>query len=189
MPFWLSDPSISVYLICGVLLIIFGALWLREPSRKGLIRLVIAVIPLVVVLLCDMLFESPREEAVRRMKAMADATVSRNHTELASHVSESFQFKGLDKRAIIAKAKQAETMSEWQGANVWDFDRSEAKYVDAKTVQIGFLVAGIGYSTPPFWCIATFKKDADGQFRLATFTFYNAMQKDKSSEMTIPGLG
>jgi len=187
MPRSLIDPPVTVFLFIGTLVIILGALWYREPTRRALVRFAVVAALVGGYWLFAAVFESPREEAVRRMQAMADASVARNLDELFKHVSKKFQYKGgLDAAGLRASAERAP--AEWGGAAVSGFDRDEVVYVDDKTVKIGFFATAKGLGVV-FWCVATFQKESDGAYRLVTFLLYNPIQKDTVAPEVVPGLG
>ena len=187
MPSFLADVSFSVYLILTIIVIVMAVLWVRQSDRKGLIRLGIAVALLGLVFLIDSVWESPREIAVRKMRAMADATVARDEAGIMKHVAESFRYQSLDKKGLRDLTRRAATYGEWKGATVWDFDRSEVKYVNDTTIQIACYAQPSGYP-PPYWCVATFQQEADGEYRMTTFQLYNLAQKTNGPEVGLPGV-
>lgn len=72
MPNVLSDPPFLLYAILFIGFVIAGAVWYRLRSRKSLIAVAILALLLGALILIDRLVESPREESVRRVEAMAD---------------------------------------------------------------------------------------------------------------------
>ena len=188
MPTWLIDPPFIVYLVLGTVAIIFGALWLREPSRGNLVRFAVGAGLLVLVGLIDLLVESPREAAVRKIKAMAAASQSKKSSEFGQYVSDSFRYHNLDKGGLISRVVSAEGQPDFQGVIVSDFDRQYVKMLDENRVQVGFVVKPIGYPILGYFVLADFRKDPDGEWRLATFELYDKSAKDLQTPVNAPGL-
>src|SRR5262249_25495090 len=62
MPTVLSDPSPTLYVILGALVIIFGAIAARRQKRSDVINFAIPAVLLLALFLIDRAFESPREQ-------------------------------------------------------------------------------------------------------------------------------
>ena len=187
MPDWLADPSMAFYLVLAAFVLILRFLWFRKPERRALVRLGVAAGVLALVGVIDLVFESPREEAVRKTREMARASSESRLDDLFAHVSDAFDYGGVGKAALRSYAESAIRDGRWSGASVWDFDRSYYTQVDDDTIQIGFLVQPHGYNVI-YYCIATFGKNPQGEYTLTTFELYNPLQRTNAPPIRVPGL-
>ena len=182
MPTFLSDPARTLLIILGFLAVILVVGWLQRRSRVALIAAIIAAVALIGVFLCDLFFESPREEATRKMREISTATKAKKLDDGFKHISESFTYQGLDKKALYEKGKWAQTFEVWGGIEVEGFHRSDVKMLDENKVQIGFDAWASGpaslFKDYHYYCKATFQKEADGQFRLLTLELYKDRTPD-----------
>jgi hypothetical protein len=173
----LTDPSPTIYVILGTVVIILAALWARNRTRSNLIQLAIGAAFLLAVVICDALVESPREQAVRIMKEMARATQERRMDDAFRHISDSFNYNNaISKTALRERARWAEAQPGFAGVGVSTFERADAKRIDDKTVQIGFEVFALNAPVGEgrFYCLGTFKQETDGEYRLTGLEFHKA---------------
>jgi hypothetical protein len=172
----LTDPSPTLYIILGTVVIILAALWARNRTRSNLIQLAIGVAFLLAVVVCDVLVESPREQAVRLMKEMARATQERRMDDAFRHISDTFNYNGITKTALRDRARWAQDQPGFAGVGVSTFERADARRIDDKTVQIGFEVFALNAPVGEgrFYCLGTFKQETDGEYRLTGLEFHKA---------------
>jgi ketosteroid isomerase-like protein len=185
MPTAFSDPSTTLYVILGVLVVIFGSVAVRRQRRSDVINLAIPAALLLALFLIDQAVESPREVAVRKIKEMGTASREKKADDLFRHVSDSFKYRSLDKKGLRDRARQAEAMG-FGGIAEYDVARSGFKTIDENTVEQGFRVKHTGQPEVHFYVVATFKKDPDGEWRLATFKLFDPV--NVSDEKDIPGV-
>ena len=193
MPTALSDPSSTLYAILVIIVFVLAALWFRSRTRGNLIRVLIAVSALVGLFLIDQLFESPREEATRKLHEMAQASQEKNWNSLFQNVSDSFKYKGpggaeIDKESFRKWAKTADSLEGFKGVIVWDFHRADFKPIDNDNFKIGFRAKPRDVPTFDSWIIATFHHDPDGQWRMSAFNRYDPVKQDRNDNppMDIP---
>lgn len=185
MPSFLSDPTPTIYVLFGAIALILGIVALRRQKKWDLIRFAIGLLLVVGLFLCDKFFESPRESVVRKIQEMGVASRSKKYDELFKHVSESFKHKSLDKKGLRDRAKAAETMG-FSGISEFDLSRSNFKQIDDNTIEQSFRVKPEGFGTEiQGYVIATFKKEANDEWRLTTFSLRNPININE--EMAIPG--
>jgi hypothetical protein len=186
----LTDPSPTLYIILGTVVIILAALWARNRTRSNLIQLGIGGAFLLAVILCDALVESPREQAVRIMKEMARATQERRMDDAFRHISDSFNYNGITKTALRERARWAEAQPGFAGVGVGTFERADAKQVDDKTVQIGFEVFALNAPVGEgrFYCLGTFKLETGGEYRLVGLEFHRANEGVTGDKVSPPHL-
>jgi hypothetical protein len=184
----LTDPSSSLYIILGTIVVVLGALWFRNRTRSSLIQFAIGAGLLALVFLIDSSVESPREEAVRRIQEMAAATRNRNLDNLLRHVHDSFRSKSWDRAGLGNAVRRAQERSEWAGAEAWSFERDAFRQIDDNTIEIGFLGQASGFPQTLHWCVAVFKEQSNGSWLLTGLRFYDPLQREKGAEKTIPEL-
>ena len=190
MPAVLSDPPPALWILLALFALVAVGLWQRSRSRTmGLIALVALLLP-ALLFLCRLVGESPRQEAIRRVKALVAAIDARNPDAMLPHVAEDFDYQG-------RKKKDIKTSPLWDLLRQYNARASaggvgqDDEQPDDNTVVIGFTgwatVDGKDY---PMYVRATFKKDAKKEWKVQTFKAYSdPIQKAKGPEATIPGLG
>lgn len=188
MPTFLSDPPSSLYLAVGIVAVIALGLFVRYQDRKRLLWAAIPVALLVALFVCDSLVESPREEAVRKVRAISDAITAKNVDAFLAHISDRFDYKGKKKADLrnpgwldIARREGITTV-------VWEFDRAGVRYPSPTEVEVVFDGRGQAQNGPPmpYHFRTRFVKDPDGQFRLQTFKVFNIAKKEQGGEENIP---
>lgn len=192
MPTFLSDPVPSLYLILAAFVVVAAVLAARSQDRRSLIRVGIALVPLVVLYLCDKLVESPREEAVRRTLLIEKAADTADRDAFVAQVADQVEFKtAAGTRALQKDEIRNHTFWNQLKANdvrvrMLDFSRDEVKNLGPDAVEIGFVARGdVRDSTFPFYLRATYTRQADGQRRLTGLSFYNYVNRGQLE--TIPG--
>lgn len=186
MPTALSDPSQALYLILVVVAVITGAVWVRNKSRSNLINFGIALAVLAVLFVIDRLVESPREEASRRVQAMADAATAANPDQFVEHVSSSFDYRGKDRDAVRASAAWGLIRQHNARVAVWGLGRDDFQQVSDSEVEIGFFAKAQTPSNEGLgrYVKARFVRDPDGQYRVKTMKFFELI--DTKKEEAIP---
>src|SRR2546422_3365547 len=129
MPTFLADPSTALYAILGVVTLVLGVVAARRQKRSDAINFVIAAAILLAVFLIDRAYESPREAVARKLKEMESASQANRYDELFRHVSDKFQYKSLDKKALRDKANMATTFFP-EGVRIWNVGRPNFKQID-----------------------------------------------------------
>jgi hypothetical protein len=185
MPDFLADPSFTLYVVLGAMVVVLGAIALRRQKRADLITFGIGAVVLLAVFLIDRAVESPRETAVRKIQEMGAASRAKKHDDLFKHVSEAFKYRTLDKKGLQDRARTAEAIG-FGGIAEYDLARSGFKQIDDTTVEQGFRVKHTGYPELHFYVVGTFKKDPDGEWRLVTFKLFDPV--NVSDEKDIPGV-
>jgi len=187
MPTFLSDPSISLYIILSVLVFVLIGIWINRRQQGDLIRLLAGVAVLVAVFLIDRFVESPREESTRKMQEIAAATKAKSADGVGQHISESFEYNGMNKAKLLDWVKSVYGNSQFEGIDTSGYGRSEFEKIDDNKVIIVFEVWPTSYGLPEYrhFCKATFAKDPDGQFRMWTFSLYKD-HPSKGGEPVVP---
>lgn len=189
MPTFLSDPSQAVYLILIAVPVVAAVPAARNQDRKSLVRFGLCCLPLVLVFLVDRLVESPREEATRKVLAMAEAASAADGTRFVEHVSPSLTVNGKNR-------EQLRTSGIWnmiRGYNarvaVWGFGHDRYERISDTEIEIGFYAKGEAASGGQLWrdCKARFAQETDGQYRLAGIKFYDPTGRGQNAEEPIPG--
>jgi hypothetical protein len=188
MPTFLADPSTALYAILGVVALGFGVVAARRQKRSDAINFAIVAVVLLAVFLIDQAFESPREAVARKLKEMESASQANKYDDLFKHVSDKFQYKGIDKKGLREKANLAATFFP-EGVRIWNVNRPNFKQVDDGTVEQEFDVQPVNSPQFRHQCVGVFKKEADGQWRLTTFRLYPVVSEGgERQEVSIPGL-
>jgi hypothetical protein len=169
MPTFLSDPPPVALVVFGVLVLILGGLAARYRKKPLLAAFTGLVLLFVAWLVVALLTESPREEAVRRVTAMAAAVEKKDWAAFGEHISDSFQKDKLKKADVKGYFDHGTALN--LRAAVWDFALTDPPRVTDAEVVIAFEARASPPSGEPFLrrIEATFVKDPDGKFRLKTY--------------------
>jgi len=144
---------------------------------------------LIGLLLLDRLFESDREQMIRKLEEMSAGVRDNNLDKVFDHISSSFRKGSFDKQSLRSRADEARRSGQVNEIRIWD-ETIESIDPDAKkaTVRFSFSVRGsVSTTNVPYLCKAFFAKEADGQWRLQGFDIFNPVV-DQNSPMPIPGL-
>src|SRR5262245_60666275 len=202
MPNWLAEPPFSIYVILLVAAIIplFAAFFLRPPQqkrdakqKKPSAKTILAAISAVAFLLllalrtCDHVFESDREQIIRKMHEMSDGVRERNLNKVFEHVSESFKYRSSGKSQLRQVSDGAQQLGHVDELAIWDLNLGDVNKEDSKvTVQFRFKIKGNALGENQSLCLADFVRDPDGQWRLHTFKVYPPT--GLKDEYQVPGL-
>jgi len=185
MPTALSDPSSTLYIVLGAIVVVLGSIAARRQKRADVINFAIPAAALLALFLIDRFIESPREQTVRKIADMGRASRDKKYDELFKHVSDSFKYKSTDKKALMERAKQAEGIG-FGGIAEYALDRSQFKQIDETTLEQGFRVKHNGQPELHFFVVGTFKKEADGEWRLTTFKLFDPVNSNDEKDIPIP---
>jgi len=186
MPTFISDPPLGVYLFLALGTIVSFAVWVNKRNRASLIVFGCFLSLLALVILLDRLFESPREQSIRRVNEMAKAIDDRNKDAFLSHVADSFQYQGDSSQPITIEREKLRQSSMWSILSqyninhvaAWDFTRDDFTEVNENTVEIGFLgKAVVEGKDIPMYFRARFTRQADGQMKLTSLASYDPMKR------------
>jgi hypothetical protein len=184
MPTFLSDPPQAVYLILAGFLVAVGLVWLNRRGRKSLAVFVGVLVLVLLVVLLDRIFESPREEAVRRVQAMAKAADAKDTEAFVAHVADTVVYRGANGEFTISRdrLRQLPFWSLLRQFNVhvatWDFSRADVTEVHANTIEIGFMAKGESDGKPfPMYFRAKFVRQSDGQMKMASFDSFDPLKR------------
>jgi len=190
MPTIFSDPPQALYLILIAGVIVTGTLAARNQDRRSFIRLGIALGLLLVLFLVDRFFESPREEANRRVSAMAAAAMAANPDRFMENVSTSFEMRGANRERLKAAPAWGLIRNHRVRVAVWGFSPDTYEEINDKEIEVGFYLK-VEVENPQGMAMwdsrARFVKDSDGQYRLKTVKFYNPAEGGLNAEVAIPG--
>jgi hypothetical protein len=191
MPHFLSDPPAFLTLVVVLAILATGFVWWRNRSRTTQIAFVIAVIIGLAFFVISWRWESPREQAHRRVQGVIDAMNRYDAGSAMPHVSDRFDYRGAKKGDL--KQSQLNSIIRDRRANIqaWGFSRENVEYAtDRCTIAFSVNVTGDIGSRLGFYVKATVGKDTDGEYRLTGFNVYeNTLQGTNSAEFIVPGLG
>lgn len=189
MPEWLSDPSPTGYLVLAAVAAGSGVYCYRTQTRRGVMVWAAGLGLLGLVALADLLYESPREEAVRRVGEMIEAANVYRPAGVAPHLSDRFRYGDWTKDTFASAATWDLARRHSVKVAAWDFDRGYVERPTPETLALGFMLraeadAGRGL----FFTRAEFVRETDGAWRLRTFTLYrDPVRKANGDEFVIPG--
>jgi hypothetical protein len=182
---WLFDHRTTVLLLGGTAAVILLAAW--QITRKRLWAQAGAGVGglLLLYVFIGLIYKTPTQQVVGKLKAMAAAVSSRNAPGVLEHVSEDFGYGYRTKATLRGLIEGAMQGDEIQELKVWDFENAQfppAAPGEKEKGSIAFKFKAIGptIATEPFWhCTASFIKDPDGQWRLFGFQVFPFQSKDE----------
>lgn len=189
MPTFLSDPSLALYALLAVTLIVALAVWSRRRDRKSLLAASISAALLLGLYLIDVSFDSPREEATKRVEAMAAAATAADPARFVEQLSPKFTINGGDREKVRNSGVWNLIRQHSARVAVWGFGKGEFQEVGADEIEIGFYCKGeaAGFQGALVrFAKARFVRDPDGKWRAKGIKFY-AVEGGRDREEPIPG--
>jgi hypothetical protein len=194
MPLLFADPPVWLYLLLAGALVVTGAIAAQYPNRRTLIPFGIAFLAMMLVFLLDRMYESPREEAARRIYQMHVAIGARNPDAFAEHLADKVLIQGSGEGKTLSRDEMKsnpfwDTLKAYDvSVTVWDFSREDVRELGAGGIEIGFMGKGTptGGSPTPVHLRATFTKQGDGSYKLTALRTFEPL--DRTKPLTIPGL-
>jgi hypothetical protein len=191
MPTFLSDPSPTLYLVLAAVGVVAGVVWINRRTRKSLAVFLGVVAVVGVVFLIDAVFESPREEAVRRAQAIVKAADTRDTEAFVSHLADTLTYQG-DNATLTLTREQLRRANFWSVLHqfnvhvaAWDFSREDVKTIDGNTIEIGFLAKGEAEGKQiPMYFRATFRKQPDGQMKLSGLASFDPVNRTERKDLS-----
>src|SRR5262245_21111475 len=191
MPTLLADPTRTMYIVFGTMVVILGAMALRRQKKSDVITFGVAAVLFLALFLIDRAFETPREKVVRTLQEMESGSQARKYDDVFKHVSNDFKYKSVDKKAFRERATMAEGYFP-EGVRIWNLTRDNYKPMADGTIEQEFDVQPVNNPQFRYQCVAVFKQEADGEWRMTTFRLYpivgGATGEGKREEVTPPGL-
>ena len=204
MPTWLSDPPTSVYVIpaaVGVLSLMAAFFLVHKPPKKRdpkqkqsstrtylFIVAGLAFLALLAIFVCDRLYESDREQIVRKLNEMSAGVRERNLDRTFRHVSDSFRYGTQGKAQFRARGDEAVRSGQVTDIPIWDinFESLDSEAGQA-VVILRFKVTGDALRDQnQFIGKLTFKREADREWRMTDVRVYPPT--GTKDEFHIPGL-
>jgi hypothetical protein len=165
---WLFEGRLSVYLVLAVAAAVLLALWWRDRKRRWLYGVAAVGALAGAYWVCDRLVETGREQIARKLPAMARAVGARKPADVLAHVSDQFDWEGLDKKEF------GQRLPGWlgrvKGLEVRGIDFRDGRGPQkGKPAEVVFYAKAAGDLNPSgveVRCEAEFVCDPDGQWRL-----------------------
>lgn len=203
MPTWLAEPPFAAYaLLVALALVALAAIIFFRPAASGKKekddkkvspRLVLAGIAALAVLLlvglkaADSLYESDREQIVRKLNEMSAGVAERNLDKVFQHVSDSFRYGSSNKQTLRSVADRALQSGQVTEIPMWLENAEPIVPENGKaSVLFRFKVRGNALGENQFLCRAKWVQDSDGQWRLQGFAIYPPT--GTRDEFAVPGL-
>ncbi len=187
MPTFLSDPSPAFTFVLVLVAVIAIGVWFRYRDKVSRNRLIAILVAVGAVLMIGFVVESQRQIAVKRIKDIETAANKRDWPAVLALFSDSFQYSGKNKAAFQAIISDAAKQFNAE-IHVKDFDRGTTEYIGSDQVRIGFIAQITAQQNGPFpyYVEATFKKEADGQYRIVAIELYNFAKRKQGPPRRSP---
>jgi hypothetical protein len=187
MPAFLADPSPTLILLLAVAAMAAAAAWFsRRSKRIGLVALALFAL-LALLLLLGQGYESPREEAVRRVNAMCTAATAADANAFIEHVSNSFSVNGKKRDALRNSGAWALVRQHRVTVTASAFDRGNVTYSGDNELSLSFMAKAVAADGGQVWrwTTAKFVKDPDGGWRMAGVQFFDPINTKQAD--AVPG--
>lgn len=183
MPTFLSDPPLAGLVTLGLAVLIAAGVWARYRRRVLLGVFVLLLLVFLNWLLIALANESPREEAVRRVNAMAAALETKDWAKFSEHISESFNKNGVRKPDVKRYFDQGAAYD--LRAVAWNFALTDPPQVSDTEVVIQFDAKASPPTGEPLMrhFRSTFVKDPDGKFRMKSYLAFDYVQKNQPADV------
>jgi hypothetical protein len=190
VPDWLIDPSrTTLILLAAVCLGAAAAAVFLVPavpresgkgkaasSRKRRLLLVVSVVAGLAffgLLIADRLWESDREQIVRKLDEMSAGVAERNLDKVFQHVSEKFQYGSATKATLRSRGERALQQGELTEIPVWDVQVPPIKVNEGRVkVLFRFKVKGNRFTENQFLGEGIFANE-NGEWRLVGIEVYS----------------
>ena len=185
MPNVFSDPPFLLYTILVIGFVIGGAAWYRLRSRKSRIAVAVLAVLLGALILIDRLVESPREESVRRVEAMAAAATARDPARFVEQLAKSFAYNGKT-RVDVRNSGIWNLIREYNArVAVWGLGKDDFQILSDTEIEFGFYAKGEAAGQPGAvlrYIRTRFVKEADGAYRMKAMKFYSIENGNRAEE-------
>jgi hypothetical protein len=186
MPAFLADPSPALLLLLGIAALITLGVWFRWRNKKVLIAAVALLLLLGLTLLLGSMYESPREQAVRRIYLMCEAATKSDGDKFIEQVSHSFKVGEVKRDALKVHPAWVLIRDYKVTVTASGFSRDDFQQISDSECVIGFITKADAQGTPMLrYTKGTFIKDPDGVWRLKNVAFFNAFKNNEPEP--IPG--
>jgi len=190
MPVWLSDPSPTVYVFLTMIGVAAVWYWFRSSQTWRVTLTVLGILlAIIAVVVIDILVESPREEAVRKLQWMAASANAREWDRVFAEFAEQFRYHGSDRSQfrslVVPNAERHQAQIQFKS-----FDRESVAMLGEGHWRLGFIaqVTSPSFEIVPYYVEAEFLREPDGQYRMLGFQVYNIARRVQGGEETVPGL-
>jgi hypothetical protein len=189
---WLVDEPTNAYLVLGTVALLCGAVWWETRQGRILLGVGAAIVLALVVWLLSVLIVTDRRRLIDSIQQMSAAVAQRDTDGIFRHISRDFQLGNLGQQPFRQFVAEVLRNGEVTSVEAWDFVRPAeiTRSPDGKqgTARITFMAKpkgpqvqdNVGYRVR-----ATFVLEADGKWRMTTFTIHNPVN---DAEMDIPRL-
>lgn len=190
MPTVVSDPSPTFYVVLAMIGVVAVWYWFRSSQTRRVTLTVLGILLAIAsVVLIDILVESPREEAVRKLTSIAASANARDWDRVFAEFAERFRYHGSDRASfrnlVVPNAERYDAQIHFKG-----FDRESVTMLEEGHWRLGFIaqVSAPSFENIPYYVEAEFLREADGQYRMLGFRVYNIARRVQGGEETVPGL-
>jgi hypothetical protein len=182
------DPPRSLYVLLIACAVIAAAVCAKNQTRKTLIIFLAFAGLLLALFLIDRFIESPREEATRRIEAMAKAATDQRIEEFLNHVAVTFEKNGRTKPDLRTSQAWQLIRDHSARVTVWNLSREDFERKSDTEIEIGLMCKGeAAQGFLMKYCRATFVLESNGDWKLKTIKFYNPAEHGTRVEDPIPG--
>ena len=194
MPDWLIEGDPTILVLLAVAAVCAGVAWWKTRQRWLIPVASLAVVLIAALIVLNFLFESDREQMVRKINEIKAAVTGppRDFNKAFSNFSPDFSYGAHDKRGFRKFCEDHAQRNDLKEVVIWDIrveDYSRNDRIAHVSFQFKVRAARDWAMEVPMLCKATFRLDPDkpeNQWRMAGFKIYPLNMADQA--ISIPGL-
>jgi hypothetical protein len=184
---WINDNAILFYILLGTAALALMAIWWNNRKTPYLIACAVVVLLLAgIYLLTAFVVVSHRDQIHNNLREMAAAVGENKPENVAKHLSEEFQYKGITRSNAVQKISGAIRFNQLRDVHVWQID-IETLEPNKGTAHVSFMARPtVGSSQPMFRCESDFVLE-NGQWRMRTFQLFPPVgEADREIHVPVP---
>lgn len=181
---WLVDNANGIYVLLGILAAGLVVLWRFNGRVKFLGYAAGVLVLLGLFWLLTQFVVTDAKQLESNVRAMGDAIVAGNVDDIFKHVSNDFDYKGMNRNALYEKARAAIASHRVKDVRITQFTVAEVSRVK-KFAKTRFRVAASADREYPFITEADFVLEGK-HWKLKTMRFYDPVRS--LEEVELPGM-
>lgn len=184
---WLFEGRLAVWLFLLLIAGVLAFIWHRVRVRGLLAAAGVFVFLALLYWILGLLVETGREEIERKMAEMTTALNKPDFDGIFRHTSESFTFRGYDKKNTRKRAEDTMLSLRVRNVRVWEVEVGEVNRENRKAKVTFKVKADHSWTSGAEFalCRSVWVLDPDGQWRMQACNLYNPLV-DTTSPLTFP---
>ncbi|MFM7152163.1 MAG: hypothetical protein ACKO23_20230 [Gemmataceae bacterium] len=181
---WIFEGNWTAYVIVVSIMILLGALWLRDRRKEWLYAVAVFAGLLGLLFLLDYMVETRQEQVERKLVEMADSVRKHDVDHIFRHISDKFQFQSLNKVGFRKYVESTFNRGWIDDMVVWGFQPVDRQGIVTFYAKPKGSITG---KDVPYLVRAKFIEEARGEWKLESFQIFNPVV-DTNRPLDLPTL-